>query len=287
MRPRLEQLEDRTLPSNFLAATVSDLIADIDAANAAGGTNSITLATSKTFSLTQVNNTSDGANGLPVIAAGDNLTIVGNSRTIERSSASGTPAFRLFDVASGASLTLDKLTLQNGYVLGLPFPTQDYGGAIYSNGSLTLTGVVVTGNVGFNGAGIYIAGGTASLSNDTFTNNTCFGADIGGGGALCVALGGAANLTNDTFECNGGGSSTPGSAIYVAAGGSAVLTNSLVERNIGCFALYNAGGSLKCCRDIVRHNDEGIYSAAVDQYTFDHCVFNGINTNPFVNIVQC
>jgi len=43
MRPRLEQLEDRTLPSSYTAATVSDLIADINAANAAGGTNTITL----------------------------------------------------------------------------------------------------------------------------------------------------------------------------------------------------------------------------------------------------
>jgi hypothetical protein len=36
-RPRLEQLEDRTLLANFTAATVSDLIADITAANASGG----------------------------------------------------------------------------------------------------------------------------------------------------------------------------------------------------------------------------------------------------------
>jgi hypothetical protein len=116
------------LLSSYTAATVSDLIADIKAANAAGGSNTITLAKKAVFTLTQVNNTSDGDNGLPVIASGDNLTIVGNNDTIERSYASGTPEFRLFDVASGASLTLENLTVQNGYVIDLPFPTQDYGG---------------------------------------------------------------------------------------------------------------------------------------------------------------
>src|SRR6516164_3599028 len=76
----LEQLEDRTLPSSFTAATVSDLIADINAANAAGGSNTITLDPKTTFTLTQVNNTTAyGSNGVPVIAANDNLTIVGNS----------------------------------------------------------------------------------------------------------------------------------------------------------------------------------------------------------------
>jgi len=37
-RPHVEAPENRTLPSTFNAATVSDLIADINAANAAGGT---------------------------------------------------------------------------------------------------------------------------------------------------------------------------------------------------------------------------------------------------------
>ena len=36
-RPRLELLEDRMLPSTFYAATASDLIADIKAANLQGG----------------------------------------------------------------------------------------------------------------------------------------------------------------------------------------------------------------------------------------------------------
>jgi hypothetical protein len=148
--------------------------------------------------------------------------------------------------------------------------------------------VTVTGNVGFNGAGVYIAGGTANLSNDTFTYNTNNNAAVGGGGAICVA-GGTANLTSDTFEHNGAGSgSAPGTAIYVAAGASAVLTNSVLDSNEGDWALFaDAGGSLQCCHDIVKYNDEGIYRAAADQYTYDHCVANGINFGPWVSIIQC
>ena len=88
-RPGVDLMEDRLVPTNYSAATVSALIADINAANTAGGANTITLTapTTSPYGLTAVNNTTNGANGLPVIAANDNLTIVGNGDTIERSTA--------------------------------------------------------------------------------------------------------------------------------------------------------------------------------------------------------
>ena len=43
-RPALEQLEGRSLPTAFTATSVPELIADINAANLAGGDNTITLA---------------------------------------------------------------------------------------------------------------------------------------------------------------------------------------------------------------------------------------------------
>src|ERR1700733_12477579 len=45
----LEYLEDRALPSAYTAASVSDLIADLNAANLKGGTNQIVLAAHTTF----------------------------------------------------------------------------------------------------------------------------------------------------------------------------------------------------------------------------------------------
>jgi len=62
------------------------------------------------------------------------LTIIGNGDTIERSTAA--PALRLFDVADGASLTLDQLTLQNGWAF------EENGGAIVNRGTLTVSNSV-------------------------------------------------------------------------------------------------------------------------------------------------
>ena len=292
LRPNLEQLEDRALPSSFSAVTVSDLIADIKAANTAGGTNTITLAKGTTFSVTQVNNTTDGsATGLPVIAAGDNLTIVGNNATIQRSAVSGTPGFRLFDVASGASLALQNLTVQNGSLGG------GNGGAIYSNGSLTLSGVTVTGNSNFAnyGGGVYIAGGTANLSNDLFSGNT----STQGGAALFVA-GGSVTSIGDTFDANTA-TDDSGGAIYATGGSSVSLTDDHVTHNHAYGnnegAIYITGGAfVRFCHDTIKDNfSGGIYAdpivdggrAVLDHLTFEHLVNFDFNIIGHYSIVDC
>jgi hypothetical protein len=182
MRLRVKQLEDRTVPTAFTAATVAHLIADINAANAAGGSNIIRLVAGKTFTLTAVDNTTDGPTGLPVIAANDTLTIVGNGDTIQRSTASGTPAFRLFDVASGGSLTLKDMTVQDGLAQGDGSGAASAeGGAIYSQGSLALDAVTVQSNTAQGGlegnaagGGIY-SGGSLTLDSCTIHNNLAVG----------------------------------------------------------------------------------------------------------------
>jgi hypothetical protein len=168
----LEQLEDRLVPSNFTAANVTELIADINAANQAGGSNTITLVAGKPFTLTAVDNTTDGATGLPVIAANDNLTIVGNGDTIARSMVAGTLAFRLFDVASGASLTLENLTVQGGLAIGPSFVTAA-GGGIYNQGTLDLKGVTVQNNTA-QGQNSTVPGGTgaAALGGGIYSSGT-------------------------------------------------------------------------------------------------------------------
>ena len=218
LRLTLEPLEDRIVPSTFTAASVSDLIADIKAANAAGGANTITLVAGTTFNLTAVNNTTDGATGLPVIAANDNLSIVGNGAVIQRSTASGMPAFRLFDVASGASLALANLTLQGGLELPTVFVYANGGyaggGAIFNQGSLSLNAVTVQNNSvmegGSFGGGIDSAGGSLTLNACTIQNNQAVGGDatapgqIGGaaeGGGIYV-FGSSASLTNVILQNN-------------------------------------------------------------------------------------
>jgi hypothetical protein len=225
-RLSLEQLEDRTLPSTFTAASVSDLVADINAANKAAGPNTIALVAGKTFSLAAVNNTTDGATGLPFITANDNLTIVGNGDTIERSTAKGTPAFRIFDVAGGASLTLANLTVQGGLASG--GTATEAGGGIYNQGALTLSGVTIQNNTAQGGGpygggaaaggGIYSSGSLTLEGGTTVRNNLALGANglpggysggSGLGGGVYVASGPATlanvSLTSNTAQGGNGG----------------------------------------------------------------------------------
>jgi hypothetical protein len=58
----LEHLEDRRLSASYSAATVSALVADIQAANAAGGANTISLTapTTSPYEFTASNNSTNG-----------------------------------------------------------------------------------------------------------------------------------------------------------------------------------------------------------------------------------
>jgi hypothetical protein len=90
------------------AGDMACLIGAIHAANAKGTANTLTLATGL-YTLTAVNNDTDGANGLPSVTS--TLTIQGSGadRTIiER--AANAPVFRLGHVASTGHLTLAGLT---------------------------------------------------------------------------------------------------------------------------------------------------------------------------------
>ncbi len=258
-RPRLEALEDRTLPSTYYAATTSDLVADINAANKAGGANTITLTapTTSPYVLTKADNTTNGANGLPVISGGgkktaDNLTIIGNGDTIERSAVSGTPAFRLFDVAKDATLNLQDVTLQNGLAFGSG--TAADGGAIYNQGTLTLTGATVQGNTAQGSDGP----GTVKIKKNYYVTQD--GADAAGGGIWSsgavkleggTTIGGA--LLSQANEAQGGrgapeqtaaqgagaGGGGYGGGLY-QAGGSVTMSNATL---IGNQALGGAGHS--------------------------------------------
>jgi hypothetical protein len=244
LRLGLEGLEERTVPSSFTAATFSDLIADINAANLAGGSNSITLVAGNRFNLTVQDNddyaATEGANGLPVIAAGDDLTVIGNGDIIERSTVTGTPAFRFFEVAAGASLTLDNLTLQGGMAFVQVLGAGARGGAIHSRGTLNLNGLTLQNNtaqgntggtIGTIGPGSPVPGGTAlggalyssgplSVQGCTFQNNVA----TGGRGGDGFSDGGGADPGTP-------GGNALGGALYID-GGIVAISNSTLTANI-------------------------------------------------------
>ena len=188
-------LSSPALAATPTPCTASDLISAITAANTSNGT--VTLTAGCTYTLTAIDNTTDnGGVGLPVITG--NVTIQGAGATIARSTASGTPVFRIFDVASSGSLTLDSVTISNG----LADNSQQGGGGIFSHGTLTVTGSTFSGNsapstAGTSGGAIN-SSGTLNVSTSTFTGNTA----QEGGGIFNQSTSAPVTVTDTTFSNN-------------------------------------------------------------------------------------
>jgi uncharacterized protein (TIGR03118 family) len=215
------------------ASNVTQLVADITYADAIGGTFTINLAPNTTFDFLGGN---DGVYGygisaLPLIGGPKsvNLTIIGNGDTIQRD-LNSQGQFRLIRVAPDSALTLNQLTLQNGY---------DYafnGGCIYNQGQLTISGCTLSNNtswysgymyplVGGRGGAIYNNGGTVMISDSTLSNNLVLN---GGavGGAICNDSG-IVTIFHSTLYGNNGTNS--GGAIY--NNGTLSIDNSILSNN--------------------------------------------------------
>jgi hypothetical protein len=258
-RLNVEALEDRCMPSTFYAATASALIADIKAANLQGGANTIALTAPTTSPYVMTtwdtwSSSTNGMNALPVIAKGDNLTILTNN-------GSANPGFgdtidagkhgRLFNVASGASLTLEHVTLQNGQE---SYASVLEGGAIFNQGTLVLSQVMVqnngaVGKTGLNeaaaGGGIWSNGSLTVENGSVFQGNlaqaspTLSSWDRGGnayGGAIYIA-GGTANISGTFFGIyNGatglaGGNTAQASGFGKGYGGAVYVAGGTVSMN--------------------------------------------------------
>ncbi len=156
---------------NIAAGDVAGLINAINAANAAPGADTINLAPG-TYTLANVQQTAlfYGDSGLPYITS--DISIIGtgtptNPTIIERGA--GAPPFRILTVIRGGvgfplaqgALTLDNVTIRNGYAQGV-------GGQIQSEG---------------DGGGIYNSGGVVTIRRSRITGNT---ADDDGGGIINV-----------------------------------------------------------------------------------------------------
>lgn len=285
LRPMVVSLEDRTVPSTFTATSVADLIADINAANQTAEADSITLVPGTTYKLTAVDNTAYGATGLPVIAATEDLTILGSGDTIARSTAKSTPAFRLFDVAAGATLTLENMTLTGGLAKGGGALQGGDGGAVDNQGTLTLDGVTIQGNTaqgydGFTiwglgvpggdglGGGIY-SSGALTMTGCNIGNNQAIGGRGGDGGFI---QGGAPGEGGPVPGAPGGNGL--GGGLYVA-GGTVTLLDTAITGNS---ANGGAGGTgYKGATHGARGQGigGGVYFdattvAGLDAYTRDH-----------------
>lgn len=213
---RPSQAADFPCPS----ADVACLIAAIMTANMNGETNTITLEAG-TYRLTEVENMTDGPNGLPSITS--TLTIMGvesatTETVIDREAA---VPFRIFHVAQDGTLTLEKLVLRGGDV------PNDAGGGLFNRGVVTLTDSTVVGNRAQAAGGLFNHG-TMTIINSTVAGNS--GLERVGGllnrGRLTLRT---STVADNAARRYGG----------LTNAGAMTITNSTIARNV---AQGGAGG---------------------------------------------
>ncbi|MBI4238837.1 MAG: DUF4215 domain-containing protein [Deltaproteobacteria bacterium] len=200
--------------ANITGAAGGDCAAG-SAGTGAEGLDSITLEPGSIYSLSAVyGDDADGPNGLPPIQS--SIIIEGNSATLVRSFADGTPAFRFFLVTTDGRLTLrDQLLVHGDAGDG-----GNVGGAIYVKGptpELTIEGSEISANSAKAGGAIYFSNlggaGQLTISNSQFNANT---AAEGEGGALYLNANETAvviedaRFQNNSCLANGGAISAGG-----------------------------------------------------------------------------
>lgn len=213
--------------------------AAVDACPAGSGNDTIVLAAGATYALTVIDQPA-GPDGLPAISG--TMTIAGNGATIERGTATGTPKFRMTDVASGGSLTVTGLTIRGFDSPGASGPGQ--GGAIYNLGSLTVTGSTITGNMAEPGGGVdgrggaIFTAGTLTITNSTITGNTAVGTGGSVGGGLILRPGSTTAITSSTFSGNNGNNG----ADLESESASVTITDTIMTSGCLMEAAFTDGG---------------------------------------------
>jgi hypothetical protein len=131
------------------------------------GPDTVSLPAGGDFVMTTPHNSQFGPTGLPVITS--SMTIEGHGATIRRSTASGTPHFRIMAVDPGVTLTIRDTTIRDGYA-----DNYDSGGAILSQGDLTIENSTIANNAAYSGGGIKATQATITGSR-ILENRSCTG----------------------------------------------------------------------------------------------------------------
>ncbi len=200
----------------------------------------------------------------------DDIIILGknpNLLTISDDSAS-----RVFDITSGATATINGLTITNSY------NAVGGGGGISNEGILTLNNSIITGNTVTNnatdiiygsnfgeGGGIYNSGNLI-VNHSTISNNLAtvvpgedldFGGDSGEGGGIYNTgslIVNYSTINNSTVTGDDGGA---GGGIYST--GSTIVNHSTISNNSasGGGGIYDLGGSLTVNHSTIGDNSGG------------------------------
>lgn len=151
-------------------------------------------------------------------------------------------------VPNGVSCTIDL----NGYELDARRNFSVI--TVISGGYLTLedsgTGGKITMGSGGRGGGVYVEGGTFTMSGGSITKNTASQGSIGGG--VYVASGGTFTMSGGSITENSA-TSSDGGGVYVADGGiftmsvSASITGNTAASYKNGGGVYVAGGTFNVC----------------------------------------
>ena len=202
--------------------------AALEAALSGGGSVSFSCGGNHTIILTSEKTISDDT----TIDGGGQILLSGGNST------------RLFNLQNGASLTLQDITLADGFSNG-------DGGAIYVErlSTLTLTSSTINNSTAANGGAIALngwgssdAGGTLIVTNSSFSGNSSMAAAIpgggNGGGALYITGGSTATVSGSSFSNN---QSVNGGGIHIL-GANLTVTDSTFSGNDANNSAGGGGG---------------------------------------------
>lgn len=131
--------------------------------------------------------------------------------------------------------------------------TGRYGGGLRfsGNGHLQVVDCLFESNMAGNGGGLYVAGGSATVTRCTFFDNFCITSAHGG------AIAGSTNVTveNCTLSSNRAGPTGQGGGVYIV-GGNWTVRNSTISGNTSTMGggIRLAGGSLTMHSAIIANN---------------------------------
>jgi hypothetical protein len=213
--PRLEALEDRTVPSTLTVTNALDKGAESLRDTITNAKSGDTIVFASTL------------NGQTITLTSDQLTI-NKSLDIEGPGASqltisGNDKNRVFSINEGLTVTIAGLTISHGRAGSAQGSDSAGGGILNVNSTLTLANDMLSYNeaIGTTTAGGAVAnrnGGTLNVSSSTFLKNQVIASFSGEGGAIANTLNGSALVANNcTFLANEvigtNGGSTGGGAI--------------------------------------------------------------------------
>jgi predicted outer membrane repeat protein len=262
-RPRLEVLEDRTVPSTFHVADVAGLQAAVAAVNANPTERAIILLAPGTYDLTS------------------ELAIANPSHLVIQGDPSGnvvldnpTHSDRIIEIQGPGDVTINGLVISGG-------ATTDLGGGILAaNATLTLDHCTLSGNSAVNNGGGIYSDTILTVNHSTIAGNSTL---HGRGGGICIEFGVGLTVKDTTISDN--------SAAYYGGGiydsyATLTLDHDTLSRNSATYGggIFDYGSTLIVNQSMLSANSAtyggGIYAyyatAEIDYSTVNDPVGGGI-----------